>query len=76
MHQLLVRSIKNMNEFKIDKKAFFVASITDESDEKQYWLSKSPSQRFEAAEFLRQIVYGYDPTTTRLQRFFEIAKIS
>ena len=76
MLQFFVRFTKNMNEFKINKKAFSVASITDESDEKKYWLSKSPSERFEAAEFLRQIVYGYDPTTTRLQRFFEIAKIS
>ena len=64
-----------MNEFKLNKKAFSVASITDESDEKQFWLSRSPAERFEAAEYLRQIVYGYDPATTRLQRFFEVAEI-
>jgi len=66
----------DMNEFKINKKAFSVASITDESDEKQFWLSKSPEERFAAAEYLRQLVYGYDPTTIRLQRFFEVAEIS
>jgi len=64
-----------MNEFKLNKKACSVASITDESDEKQFWLSRSPAERFEAAEYLRQIVYGYDPATTRLQRFFEVAEI-
>ncbi len=64
-----------MNEFKLNKKAFSVASITEESDEKQFWLSRSPAERFEAAEYLRQIVYGYDPATTRLQRFFEVAEI-
>jgi len=45
-----------MNEFKLNKKACSVASITDESDEKQFWLSRSPAERFEAAEYLRQIV--------------------
>lgn len=65
-----------MNEFKLNKKAFSVASITEESDEKQFWLSRSPAERFEAAEYLRQIVYGYDPATTRLQRFFEVAEIA
>jgi hypothetical protein len=65
-----------MKKFRLDKTAFVVASITDESDEKLFWLSKSPAERLEAAEYLRQIVYGYDPTTTRLQRFFEVAEIT
>ena len=48
----------------------------DESDERQYWLSKSPAERFEAAEYLRQIVYGYDPDTDRIKKFFEVAELS
>lgn len=65
-----------MKKFRLDKTALVVASITDESDEKLFWLSKSPAERLEAAEYLRQIVYGYDSTTTRLQRFFEVAEIT
>jgi hypothetical protein len=63
------------NEFpKLDRTAFSVGSVFNESDEKSYWLSKTPAERLEAIEIMRQIIYGYDPTTERLQRVFEIAK--
>jgi hypothetical protein len=58
----------------MDKGAFSVASLSDESDEKQYWLSKTPNDRLAAIETMRQIIYGYDPSTARLQRVFEIAQ--
>ena len=59
---------------RLDKTAFSVASLTDESDEKQYWLTKSPYERLRALELMRQIIYGYDQSTERLQRFFEVAE--
>jgi hypothetical protein len=59
---------------KLDKTAFSVASLTDESDEKRYWATKSPYERLRALELMRQIIYGYDPSTERLQRFFEVAQ--
>ena len=59
---------------RLDKTAFSVASLTDESDEKQYWLTKSPYERLRALELMRQIIYGYDPSTERLQRLFEVAQ--
>ena len=60
----------------MDKTAFSVSSLDDESDEKQYWLSKTPTERIYAVEMLRQILYGYDPLTARLQRIFETAELS
>lgn len=60
----------------MDKTAFSVTSLLDESDEKAYWLSKTPHERLEAMELMRQINYGYDPTTARLQRVLEIAKLT
>jgi len=63
-----------IHQVKLDKTAFSVASLTDESDEKQYWLTKSPYERLRALELMRQIIYGYDPSTERLQRFFEVAQ--
>jgi hypothetical protein len=60
---------------KLDRSAFIVASLFEPSDEKQYWLAKTPYQRLEALEQMRQIIYGYHPTTTRLQRFFEVAQL-
>ena len=62
--------------YTIDKTAFSVASLTDPSDEKEFWLSKTPAERLQALEFLRQIVYGYDPSSARLQRVLEIADLS
>lgn len=62
--------------YKIDKSSFSVASLFDGSDEKEYWLSKSPIERLEAVEILRQRVYGYNPITTRLQRVFSVAELT
>jgi len=60
--------------YKMDRTAFSVAALDDESDEKEYWLSKTPHERLLAVEYLRQVTYGYDPTTARLQRVFEIVE--
>jgi hypothetical protein len=61
---------------KIQRKAFAVASVFDKSDEKHYWLSKTPAERLKAVELMRQIIYGYDPSTERLQRVLEITQRS
>ena len=56
---------------KMDKRAFSVVSLDDEPDEKEYWLSKTPQERLAALELLRQIMYGYDPVTARIERVIE-----
>jgi hypothetical protein len=58
--------------FKLDKSFVSVASLDDESDEKSYWLSKTPEERLMALEYLRQVAYNYEPDTERLQRVFAI----
>ena len=60
---------------RMDKTAFSVASLFDEPDEKTYWLSKTPYERLQAVELMRQVVYGYKPAAARLQRFFEVAQL-
>lgn len=59
---------------KLDRTAFSAASLLEPSDERAYWLSKSPYERLQAVELMRQIVYGYNPSTSRLQRVLEIAQ--
>jgi hypothetical protein len=60
---------------RLDKTVFSVVSLEEaDSDEVEFWLSKTPYERLDALETLRQIFYGYNPTTTRLQRIFEIAE--
>jgi hypothetical protein len=60
-------------ELRLDKTAFVVASLFDDPDEKDFWQTKSPQERLGAVELLRQIHYGYDPLTARLQRVLEVA---
>lgn len=43
--------------------------------DRDYWRTRSPQERLEALELLRQITYGYDPAATRLQRIFEIVEL-
>ena len=61
--------------FKMDKSVLSVTSLSEESDEKTYWQTKTPQERLEAVELMRQINYGYDPTTTRIQRVLEVTQL-
>lgn len=60
---------------KMDKTVFSVAPLGQESDDRAYWLSKTIDERIEALELLRQIHYGYDPTTQRLQRVLAVIEL-
>jgi hypothetical protein len=60
---------------RLDRTAFSVGSLDDDREEVAYWRAKSPEERMEALELMRQIIYGYDPATTRLQRVFEVAEL-
>jgi hypothetical protein len=61
--------------FKMDRTVLSVADLHDDSDEKSFWLSKTPAERLAAMELMRQIVYGYEyETAPRLQRVFTIAE--
>lgn len=63
------------NDFKLNTTAFSVVGLKDDdSEDRGYWLLKSPAERLIALEYLRQVMYGYDPNTARLQRVFEVVK--
>jgi hypothetical protein len=66
--------MKPIDSEKLDKTSFSVTSLYDEPEEKQYWLNKTPQERLEALELMRQIIYGYDPST-RLQRVLTITEM-
>jgi len=58
----------------MDKTAFSSLESEDvnKTEERDYGLSKTPEERFAALEILRQRLYGYDGSTARLQRVFEV----
>ena len=51
---------------RLDRTSFSVQPLYAASDEKIFWAQKSPLERLEALEQMRQILYGYDPAATRL----------
>ncbi|MBN2411007.1 hypothetical protein JXQ31_04890 [candidate division KSB1 bacterium] len=63
-----------MHNKKLDRTAFSIGELNDEGNDKNYWLSKTPQQRLLALEIMREILYGYDQSASRLQRVFEIAE--
>jgi hypothetical protein len=67
----------NRARFTVDRTAFSIVSLSDQDDDdRRYWLSKSPFERLQAVEATRQILYGYDPASARLQRVLEIADLA
>ncbi len=68
--------MNTIDTFKIDKDALSVISLSEESGDKEYWHAKTPQERLEAVELMRQINYDYDPTTIRLQRVLEVVQLT
>jgi hypothetical protein len=65
-----------VSQVRLDKTKFSVGSLHDDPDERAFWWSKTPHERLAAMEFLRQLNYGYDPDTARLERVFEVVECS
>ena len=63
------------DQFRLDRSVVEVVTLTDHPKDRAYWLSKTPAERWEALELLRQIAYGYDPATARLQRVLQIVEL-
>ena len=57
---------------RLDRTSFSIRGLYEKSDEPGYWAKKTPQERLESLEQMRQILYGYDPATTRLQRILTI----
>jgi hypothetical protein len=64
-----------IDSLRMDKTAFSITSPSAQNEEeKRYWLAKTPYERMQAIEVMRQIIYGYDPSSTRLARVFAITE--
>ena len=64
-----------VDQVRLDRSVLEIGCLDDEDPDKAYWQTKSPQERMEALELIRQIIYGYDPATTRLQRVLEVAEL-
>jgi hypothetical protein len=62
-----------LDAMRLDKVAFSVSSVSDaDADVKAFWWGQSTRARLEALELMRQVMYGYDPITDRVERVFEV----
>ncbi|MBK9319054.1 MAG: hypothetical protein IPM91_09715 [Bacteroidetes bacterium] len=48
-------------KYRLDKSAFRIQTFEEASNNKEYWLSKSPSERWHAAWYLICSAYDLDP---------------
>jgi hypothetical protein len=80
MHQEQTPQSQRTNDGlrQVDRSAFCVAGLHDETDEKAYWHTQTPEKRLEAIELNRRTVYGYgdQEAAGRLQRVLEIVERS
>ena len=63
-----------IDEVRMDKSHFSVVTTDTPSDAKEYWQTKTVQERLAALELIRQIIYGYDPDTARVQRVLEVTR--
>jgi hypothetical protein len=68
--------IDSKRPYRIDKSTLVVTSVTDSPSDAQFWITKTPGERLAALEFMRQVMYGYDPITARLQRVLTVTERS
>lgn len=61
---------------RLNKTVISFGALEDEGDDRAFWRNKTPIERLEAVELMRQSAYGYDPDTTRLHRVLEIAELT
>lgn len=67
--------MKRINDIKIQRTVSVVGSF-EESDalDREFRRAQPMDVRLEMIELLRQINYGYDPDTARLQRVLEVVE--
>jgi hypothetical protein len=60
--------------YKVDRSAVEIIALTDSTSDREYWLSRTPEDRWEALELLRRINYGA-AATGRLKRVLTVARL-
>jgi hypothetical protein len=48
--------MKEIDRFRLDKNHLSITSLSEQGNDTEYWLSRTPEERFEALEFMRQIM--------------------
>ena len=57
---------------RLDRRQFEIADL--HANQENGWLTRTPSERLEGLETLRQIWHDYDPDTARLPRVYTLVE--
>jgi len=63
-----------MIEEKVKRNIFQVVDM-HKSDDTAYWRGQSYTERIEAIEFMRKVMFGHDRVSERLQRILTVAEL-
>ncbi len=64
-----------LNFERLDRTMAGVSTFEElEQETRAFWHSRTPEERLQYVEKLRQMNWGYDPTTTRLQRVLAVVE--
>jgi hypothetical protein len=74
-YKLMIAMTRLIETWRMDRTAWSVESLAEQGKDRKYWLSRDPAERLAAIELARQIYYGYDPSTARLQRVYSTHKL-
>jgi len=66
--------MNTQNSNRINKSIVTAGPLLEPSDDKDFWLSKTPSERLQFVEILRQLNYGQYQPTARLQRILTVTE--
>ena len=61
-------------EMRVDRTKISISNSFDNTEEKEYWHSRTPQERLEHMERLRRICYG-EEATKRMKKVLEIVRV-
>ena len=63
-----------MIDEKIQRNVFEIVDLKN-ADDSNYWRGRSPTERVEAIEFMRKVMFGSDRVFERLQRVLTVVEL-
>jgi hypothetical protein len=70
-----MRTNRLIDTWKMGGTAWSLEALAAQGRDRAYWLWRDPAERLAAIELARQIHYGYDPSTARLQRVYSVLEL-
>ena len=64
------------SSYRLNRNVLSIVSLDEATGDRAYWSSQTPLERLRALEYLKQVAYGYDAATARLQRVLTVVELS